>query len=93
MAQRKFHYETNCVDSNGPDIQAMIDASRDITYATFIKHCVWRTWAEAQGYETGYLGGLKLKDDWHVRYAKSVFQGRPCYYIIWSGIENVFTEV
>ena len=42
-------------------------------------------------YDTGSeRGGLRLKDDWHVGYFKSTYDGKPCYYIDHSRIEYIF---
>ncbi|MGV0949170.1 MAG: hypothetical protein ACOYB3_00765 [Azonexus sp.] len=35
---------------------------------------------------------LTLKKDWHVSYHRSVYQGRPCYFLVHSAIEYVFVK-
>lgn len=35
---------------------------------------------------------LTLKKDWHVSYHRSVFQGKPCYFMVHSAIEYVFVK-
>jgi len=88
-----FHYHTNCVNSTGPRIIAMVDAAISITYRTMLKHCPGLLdWAESVGYERDSRSGLTLKDDWHVSYHRSRYRGKRCYYVRWSGIEHIFLE-
>jgi hypothetical protein len=71
----------------------MVDQSRDITYRTFQKHAKGLTdWAREMGYvRDPQHGGLSLKNDWHVSYHKSEYDGRPCYYLVHSAIEYIWT--
>lgn len=68
----------------------MVDRARDISYETFMRQCDCADLVENMGYATGREVGLHLKDDWHVSYHKSTFQGMPCYYMRHSAIEYVF---
>lgn len=86
---KRFTYETCCVDSDGPSIDAMREAAREITLATFRWRCDWRPWAERMGYDRR---GLPLSRDWHVAFFKSRYRGRPCFYVVHSAIEHIFTE-
>jgi hypothetical protein len=97
MSGKHYTYETCCVDIpqyQVADLQAMIDAGRDVTYETFQRHCAGLAeWAVEHGYEGPHeRGGLHIKNDWHVGYFKSTFRGRPCYYMSWSGIEFIWTK-
>ena len=93
-----FIYETNCTVANGDDIEAMVDACKEISWKTLVKYVDIHEVADlfpdynwtAIGLGKGF--GIRLKDDHSVRFCKSTYQGRPCYYIEWSGIEYVFTE-
>ena len=88
----KFHYATCCVESDGESITAMADAARDITYRTALKHMTGLLeWARARGYEPR-APGLTLKNDWSVSYHKSFYQGRRCYYLVWSHIEYIWLQ-
>lgn len=70
----------------------MCDAAVDVTYRTVLKHCEGLLdWAKGIGYEV-YGPGLKLKDDWHVGFHKSTYNGKPCYYVQWSGIEHIWVK-
>jgi len=36
--------------------------------------------------------GFHIKDDWAVSFCKSKYKGKPCYYIVHSGIEYIFLK-
>jgi len=88
-------YLTNCTASTYEAITGMQGHPkyRTITRRTFCKHVV-RTDREAMEHEMGYAvggeAGLRMAEDWHVAYFKSVYEGRPCVGIIWSAIEYIF---
>ena len=85
-----FHYATCCVESDGESITTMVDAERSITYRTALKHMVGLLeWAGAHGYECR-APNLTLKNDWSVSFHKSVYRGKPCYYVRWSAIEYIW---
>lgn len=90
-----MNYETCCVNSTGPLIRAMVEAAREISYATARKAiggAVLDDWAKGMSYDTGReRGGLRLKNDWHVSYHRSEYDGRPCVYVRHSAIEYIFT--
>lgn len=70
----------------------MVDAARSITFATFRRNCAGvQDWARSMGYSIAGERGLHLKDDWAVSYHKSVYSGRPCYFIRHSAIEYIWT--
>lgn len=85
-----FQFVTDCVSSTCELITDMVDSSREITYKTFFKYVSLSEVANMLGYETDPRKGLTIKNDWHVGYYKSVYRGKPCYYVRWSGIEYVF---
>jgi len=88
--QRKYVYETDCVSADGDDITAMQDVALPVTLATLRRRCQGiLEWELDMGYAI-YGHGLKLKNDWHVSYYKSLYRGRPCYYIEHSHIEHVW---
>ncbi len=86
----KKQYYTNCIGSTAEAINNMIDRAREITYKTFLKHVDWREVSEMFGYDLSPKQGLTLKNDWHIGYYKSVYKGRPCYYLTHSAIEYIF---
>jgi len=98
-----FYYETCCVNSTAKLINAMTDRAREVTWATFRRHVHWTEvrgvfpfysyHGELHNPETDELTApMHIKDDFAVRFCKSRYDGRPCYYIIHSGIEYIFTE-
>lgn len=91
-----WQFETDCIHSDCESITDMVDQAKEISYRTMLK-AVGRPFIERQ-YELGYdidnmRGGLRLSKDWAVSYYRSFYQGRPCYYFVWSHIEQIFTEV
>ena len=89
-----YYYETCCVSSTARAIDSMVDQAKEVTLATVRRNCPGlQEWETQMGYDTGHeRGGLRLKDDWHVRYYKSKYKSRPCYYIVHSAIEHIWTE-
>jgi len=88
-----FRYFTNCIQSTAEAINAMVDQAREITFSTFARRCDYRGVAQHLGYAVGADTGLHLKDDALARYYKSVYRGRPCYYLQHSAIEYIFIRV
>lgn len=94
---KAFCYETCCVHADGDDINEMRDDDRmlDVTYETMLRNCRGLLeWAQDHGYELreNIGSGLTLRNDWSVGYHKSFYQGRRCYYLVWSAIEWIWTE-
>lgn len=90
----RLTFETTCLTANGRDIEQMVDAARRITRATFMRH-VNKLDMDAFAYQCGYADhwtdGLTMAQDWAVKYYKSTYKGKPCYFFDWSAIEHVFT--
>ena len=93
-----MQYLTSCVGlsrEDVPDLHAMTDNAHEVTYRTFRKNVgaeEMDRWAGEMGYDTGgQRGGLRLKDDWHVRFRRGKWKDRRCYYIVHSAIEHIFT--
>ncbi len=73
-------------------LEYMEDAAKSVTYDTFSKHCHINEWAKSHGYDTGReRGGLHLKNDWHVSFYKSFYNGVECYYMKHSGYQHIWT--
>lgn len=90
---KSFHYVTSCRGAQGADINAMRDHpdQREIGYKQMLRQCAGLLqWAREQGYDLRNNVGLTLRDDWHVSYHRSIYRGRPCYYLVWSGIEFIW---
>lgn len=87
---KQFQYETCCLNANGDDITEMVDGSHEVTLAAIRQHCAgFAEWCTKMGYDSR---GLTIDRDWAVSYHKSVYRGKPCYYIYHSAIEYIWTE-
>lgn len=85
---KEFKYETCCVNSDAESIIAMVDNAKDVTLTTFLRQCD----ASDLLLDLGYNKMFPIKKDWHVKYFKSTYKGKPCYYMVHSAIEYVFCK-
>jgi hypothetical protein len=87
----KYKYLTNCVScGDGDAINEMSDNALPITLRTIQKHCIdFKEVTEKLGYGKDFA----ISNDYHVRYYKSKFKGKKCYFFTWSCIEYIFTEM
>ena len=91
--KKDYYYRTNCVASDARSIDNMVDNASDVTYETLIGHCDGvAEWAKQMGYDRNSKQGLTLKNDWAVSFHKSMYRGRPCYYICHSSIEYIWVK-
>lgn len=89
----RAQFLTNCVSSTARDITPMVDAERNITRRTFLKHVDRRSLERVEaelGYSAHPAQGLTMAGDYHVAYYRSTFRGKPCVFFRWSAIEYVF---
>lgn len=89
----KLKLIARCVDlsmRDVPDLHAMTEAARSVSFATFAKHCDWQDVARALGYAIGAERGLHMKADYCVSWYRSTWRGKPCYYMDHSRIEHIF---
>jgi len=92
---KKYHYETSCVECTNrvEALNKMIEEAVEVEYSAMLRNCENLTiWAQRQGYSRNIHQGLTLKDDWHVSFHKSTFEGKPCYYLRWSAIEFIWVR-
>ncbi|MCK5614131.1 hypothetical protein KAR91_70355 [Candidatus Pacearchaeota archaeon] len=83
----KLDLLTTCVNSTAEAIDNMTDQAKEISFSTFKKHVDTLKIEE----DFSYAGSvLRLKNDYHVKYFKSKYKGRPCYYMVHSAIEYVY---
>lgn len=87
-------FVTSCVDSTAELIDAMTASATQVSYRTMHRE-VGRQFVLKQhelGYDVGNMRdtGLRMKRDWHVSYWRGTYDGRACYYFVWSHIEYVF---
>lgn len=79
-------YVTCCVEAKGEDIEAMTEQARQITLATFKKHCTCDDFMATLGYSKEF----PVTKDYAVSFWKSIYKGDKCYYIDHSRIEYIF---
>lgn len=92
MPNKNYYYETNCTVADGDAIGEMVDSARAVTYETVRAHVGdFDRAKEMLGYTPDIRRVLTLKKDWHVSFYKGKYQGVPCYFIVHSCIEYVFT--
>lgn len=92
MAQ-VYKYYKSCVLHSGKEVDLLLDMirnAREITFRTFCRHCDWKNCAIMLNYAIGSERGLHLKDDYHVSFHTSRYNGIRCYYIRHSSIEYIF---
>ena len=87
-----LQYITCCVDSTAADICPMVERARQITYRTLRRHVGAAALAETfPAYDWRRRPhDLTMRRDFAVSYYKSVYRGRPVYYVRWSAIEFIF---
>lgn len=85
-----------CVDFSQHDVgdlTDMIDAGEEVTYEFLTHNVGLRTIQEVfpdYNWTRNPANGLIMKDDYHVRYYRSVFAGNPCFFVVHSAIEFIF---
>jgi len=84
---KQYHYIICCVDSTAEKIHRMVDRARSITYETFRKYVDTGEINRQFGYGREWL---VLKNDYHVSYHKSFYDGAPCVYMVHSAIEYIY---
>lgn len=90
---KPYFFHTTCVSSTYELITSMQERSREVTYRTMLKHCHGLlSVAHTLGYDRSKTQGLTLKHDWSVSYHKSIYNGMPCYYFVWSHIEHIWIK-
>ena len=87
----RLKYKCCCVSFEGlvVDLVAMIDANREITRGTFVRHVDRESlrWVEVS---LGYGRYFRMSSDWHVSYHRSKLEGKTVYYFRHSSIEYIF---
>lgn len=90
---KPYRFEIDCISSDGDSINEMRGSQAvEVSYDTMLRHCDLISWAREHGYEArkDQGSGITLEGDPYVSYHRSFYQGKPCYYLVWSGIEQVF---
>lgn len=93
--RKPYRFETDCIHADGDSINEMRGPRAvEVSYDTMLRHCDLLSWAIEHGYEarSNQGSGITLQHDPYVSYHRSTFEGRPCFYLVWSGIEFVWVE-
>jgi GNAT superfamily N-acetyltransferase len=89
-----YQFVTSCVQSTCELITSMVDGAENVSRVAFESNVNRENLLEfdrALKYDTGSeRGGLRRKNDWAVRYARGIYDGLPCYYMVHSAIEYVY---
>lgn len=89
----KLQLVARCNDGRATlaELESLYDHDFEITYETFAKHVDVRAVAEMLGYAYGrHAEGLRLSDDYAVKFYRSKFRGKVCYHLDWSSIDHIF---
>ena len=84
----EYTYLTCCVNSDGRSITDMVDNAREITRETFFRHVSRKETSDLLGYDKDF----PISRDWHMSFHKSIYRGKPCYYVVHSAIEYIFIK-
>lgn len=92
----EFTYWKSCPELTDAEVEIqsrMIADAAEVTYETFRQRVGGEDlarWAASKGYLRNRLHGVTLKSDWHVAYYRSTWDGRRCYYLVWSAMEFIW---
>jgi len=86
----RYRFVTNCISSTYEDISALKESGEDVSRTAFARALGPAEWKAIQK-ELGYDRDFPISGDWHVDYRKGTYRGVPAYYLVWSGIEYIFT--
>jgi DNA repair protein RadC len=86
----RYRFVTDCIGSTYEDISALKETGEDVSRTAFARALGPEAWKEIQK-ELGYGRDFPISRDWHVGYYRGTYRGVPAYYLVWSGIEHIFT--
>ena len=75
-----------CVTLPARELDKFDESSRDITYRTFAKHV-----GRAEIQELNKSFGVPISRDWHVKFAKGKWRGKPAVCLFHSSIHHIYT--
>jgi len=87
---KPFKFIGNCADLDERLLADMIEHADEVTYDEMAENCDLRPFEDKLAYEQDPKNGLTLKNDTHVSYWRSRYDGRPCYYHTHSSYEWVW---
>jgi hypothetical protein len=89
----KAPFNTCCVqlaDDQGWLIHEMMALAEPISADTFFRHVSQEEACNLVGHPFRHPSSFSLRDDWHVRYYRATWEGRPCFVMVHSAIEYIF---
>lgn len=89
IKEKQTSFIGTCVGLRCVDLNAYDDSSRDIGYATFLKH-VGREIVRELEEGFGYVRPLTLKSDWCIRYSRGKWKGKPAVCMMHSAIHHIW---
>ena len=84
---------TRCCDglATADELHDMQERSREITLATFRRRTNLNHVAPTLGYVSGRnKAGVRIEKDPYIKFYRSTFRGKPCYWLDWSRIDHIF---
>lgn len=91
MTGRGYYFVTDCLGSTFEAISMLKESEQAITLSTFRKAIGGEAWKDLQAM-LGYDRSFPISKDWHVGYYKGIYLGKPAVFVLWSGIEYIFTR-
>jgi hypothetical protein len=98
MKSPRFAYLGNCTNQAlGPFLEAMMDAGKRVAFKELLNAVGAAELAEVfpqyfWGARATDRAHMRLNRDPNVSFYRSAFRGVPCYYVVESGIENIFVD-
>lgn len=83
----KLRFIGTCVELRQRDLEAYDDTEREISYRTFLKHAGRKL---IRRLEQGFGRSPTLKNDWHVRYGRGKWKGKPAICLMHSSIHHIW---
>ncbi len=83
-----YTYTTDSIQANERDIHRMRIFAREITYSSMNKRCDLIHFAIAYGLKSGE----ELANYPKVKFCKSAYCGRRCYYVAIDGVKYIWCE-
>lgn len=87
--QRRIEFIGTCVELKEVDLLAYDESARDINYRTFSRHLGAEGIQEIERAH-GYGQALRLRQDYHVRYSRGKWQGKPAICMMHSAIHHLW---
>jgi hypothetical protein len=91
---QQFKLAVRCVDlKQTDDLEQLYKKDREISFCYFAQHVLWQPLAKTMGYAIGrHATGLRLANDYAVRFYRSTWQGETCFHMVHSAVDFVFTR-